>query len=326
MALCPKVSSGQRRKSDTAGVSAVEERPHLSVPLHPIGKTHPAGALPRSEHRPHQGKNAGGLNERPRRAIRQMLRVQFVQAGFEIIVHQRDRQLGGALDDPNAQTSQGRAEFRFPLHIEGSNGHTTFLEILLRGPGRQAEARPIGGADATGRAGCWKDIAAVEQSLQGFMDFVGWKILLQVADQLPKALYTLSYCGGECTIELAVEQKLPVLGIEAYDIGREHVDGEIRRKLRHVFAVMLWKLLSVIACHGSVRTPSPRLLHYQARAQASPALEVLDNFATHSVALRMPEACIVWRAPPTRSLAGSTPVKTGRYESRPSRSSKGARV
>ena len=68
----------QRRDGDAAGLSAVDERLDLPVPCHPVGETHPAGALPRPEHRPHQGKNAGGLDEQPRRAIRQMLSVQFV--------------------------------------------------------------------------------------------------------------------------------------------------------------------------------------------------------------------------------------------------------
>jgi hypothetical protein len=51
------------------------------------------------------------------------------------------------------------------------------------------------------------------------MDFVGWKILLQVTNELPKALSTLSYRGGKRTIELSVKQELPVLGIETHDIG-----------------------------------------------------------------------------------------------------------
>jgi hypothetical protein len=81
------------------------------------------------------------------------------------------------------------------------------------------------------------------------MDLVGWKILLQVTNELPNAPRTLSYRGGERTIEFAVKQELPVLGIEAHDIGRQHIDVEIRRELRNVFAVMLGKLVSVIACH-----------------------------------------------------------------------------
>ena len=57
------------------------------------------------------------------------------------------------------------------------------------------------------------------------MDFVGRKILLQVTNELPNALFALSYCGGEHTIELAVKQELPVLGIEAHDIGLYTEDG-----------------------------------------------------------------------------------------------------
>jgi hypothetical protein len=47
-----------------------------------------------------------------------MLLVQFGQSTFEIIVHQRDRQIGGALNDANAQPAQGGPEFRFPLHVD----------------------------------------------------------------------------------------------------------------------------------------------------------------------------------------------------------------
>src|SRR5580693_3406990 len=87
------------------------------------------------------------------------------------------------------------------------------------------------------------------------MDFVGRKILLQVANELPKAPSTLSYRGGEGTIEHAVKQELPVLGIEAHDIRWQHIDAEIRRELRNAFAIMRRKLVSVIACHEvSTRT------------------------------------------------------------------------
>jgi len=99
------------------------------------------------------------------------------------------------------------------------NAHTTFLEIFLRGLGQQAEARPISVYGAIRRARCREDIAAVDQPLQGFADFVGRKILFQLANELPKAPSTLCYRSGECTIELAVKQELPVLGIEAHDIG-----------------------------------------------------------------------------------------------------------
>src|ERR1700678_607905 len=80
-------------------------------------------------------------------------------------------------------------------------------------------------------------------------------MLLQIANELPKALSTLRYRGDEGAIELAMKQELPIVGIEANDIGRQHIDGEIRRELRNVSAVMLCNLVSVIACHEvSTRT------------------------------------------------------------------------
>ena len=73
---------GQRRNGDAARLLAVEERLDLPVAFHAIGETSPAGALARAEHRPHQGKNAGGLDEQPGRTVRQMLPVQFGQASL----------------------------------------------------------------------------------------------------------------------------------------------------------------------------------------------------------------------------------------------------
>ena len=176
--------------------------------------------------------------------VRQMLPVQFGQSSFEIIVHQRDRQVGGALDDANAQPAQGGAELRCTLHVDRLNAHTTILEISLRGLRRQTEACPIGRHGASGRARCRNDIAALDQPLQGFVDFVGWKILLQLANELPKALSAFSYCGRQRAIEFAMKKELPVFGIEAHDIGWQHIDGEIWRELRNVFAVRLRKAVS----------------------------------------------------------------------------------
>src|SRR5882762_1820288 len=91
------------------------------------------------------------------------------------------------------------------------------------------------------------------------MDFVGGKILLEVTNKLPNALLTLSDRRGERTIELAVKQEFPVLGIEAHDIGGQHIDGEIRREPQNVFAGILRKLDSVIACHEVSMRTLPRL-------------------------------------------------------------------
>ncbi len=246
----------ERRNGDAAGLSAVEERLDLPVPFHPLGEAGPARAsLPRSEDRPDKGKNTGRLDQRPGRVVQQMLLVPFGQLRFEIIVHQGDRQVGGALDDSNSEPGEGRAELCRPLNVEGLNAHATFLEISRRGLRQKAEARPIGGYSPVRKARRRKDIAALDQPLQGFVDLVGGEIRLQIANKLPKALSALPDRGGERAIELTVKQEFPVLGIEAHDIRRQNIDGEIRRELRNLFTVELRGFVSGIACHEvSTRT------------------------------------------------------------------------
>ncbi len=68
---------GERRNGDAACRSAVEKRLDLPVPFHPLGEAGPTCALAWGEHWPHQGKNAGGLDEQPARVIQQVLPVQF---------------------------------------------------------------------------------------------------------------------------------------------------------------------------------------------------------------------------------------------------------
>jgi hypothetical protein len=191
-----------------------------------------------SEHRPHQGKDAGGLDEQPGRLVGQVLPVQLGQPPFEIVVDQRDRQVGGALDHANAQRGQRGAELLCALDIDRLNAHPEFAELAFHCLRRQAEARPIRARGACGRARSDGDIAAIDQPLQGFVDLVGRKILLQGANELPDALAG-SHRGCERAVELAVEKELSVLGIEAYDIGRQHIDGEIRREPHNVMAVTL---------------------------------------------------------------------------------------
>ena len=143
---------GERRNRNAAGLAAVEHPLDLPVPSHPVGKTRPAGALAWAEHRPHQGKNAGGLDEQPGRPVRQMLPVEFSQASFEIIAHQRDSQIGRALHDANAEPAQGGAKLRCALHVDRLNAYAALLQIFLRVIRRQAEACPIGGRGAGGGA------------------------------------------------------------------------------------------------------------------------------------------------------------------------------
>src|SRR5580698_4097703 len=125
------------------------------------------------------------------------------------------------------------------------------------------------------------------------MDFVGGKILLEVTNELPNALFPLSDRRGERTIELAVKQEFPVLGIEAHDIGGQHIDGEIRREPRNVFAVILRKLDSGIACHEvSTRTlPHPNASARRILRQRSVVKLARQRFSIASPPARLLFAC-----------------------------------
>ncbi|MGB7834410.1 MAG: hypothetical protein WBL84_19605 [Xanthobacteraceae bacterium] len=92
-------------------------------------------------------------------------------------------------------------------------------------------------------------MAAVDQPLQGFGDFVRWKFALEPANELANASSTLNDRGRQRAIEFAVKEELAVLGIEAHDVGRQCINGEIRRELRDFFAVALCKACPAVACH-----------------------------------------------------------------------------
>ncbi len=165
------------------------------------------------------------------------------------------------------------------------NAHATFLEIFVRDLGRQAQARPIGGYGIRRSARFRDDKAAIDQPLQSFVDLVGREIPFQRANELPKTLSTLADRGSERAIELAVKKELAVLGIEAHDLGRQHIDGEIRREPRNILAVVLRNAIAVIACHA-VSTRDSTLI----------ATSPDRHCRTRILALA--------RAPPSRSHAG----------------------
>jgi hypothetical protein len=58
-----------------------------------------------------------------------------------------------------------------------------------------------------------------------------------------------------------VQKELPVLGIEAHSVGRHHVDGEIGREPRNVFAVGLGEMARGIVFHESARALGPVDIH-----------------------------------------------------------------
>ena len=71
------------------------------------------------------------------------------------------------------------------------------------------------------------------------------------------------------TIELAMKKEFSVLGIEAHDIGRQHMNSEIRCELRNVFAVELRMAVPVFARHEvRTRTLYHRCKEYRPAARA----------------------------------------------------------
>ena len=74
---------------------------------------------------------------------------------------------------------------------------------------------------------------------------------LKLTNKLAKTLAAVSDCGGERAIERAVKKELPVLRIKARLVGRQHVDGEIRREARNVFAIAQRKGVAAVACRSA---------------------------------------------------------------------------
>ncbi len=149
-----------------------------------------------------------------------MLAVYIVKLLVEIVAHQRDGHVAGALDHAHAQLAQRIAKLLLALHIESLDPDTAVVEILLGGLRRHAKARPIGGGCPFQAAGFRDDVAAGNQPLQRFVYVLPRKMRLQPANDFIEAHSALGDYSGEGTIHLAIEQKFPVFGIEAQSVGR----------------------------------------------------------------------------------------------------------
>ncbi|WP_245323321.1 hypothetical protein [Bradyrhizobium stylosanthis] len=139
---------------------------------------------------------------------------------------------------------------------------------MFRDLQRHAEARQ---ETADGAVECFRgprnDVTAIEQPLDRFLDLVGRKVLRKLADDFRPRLAMLSDRGSQGTVELAVQEELAVLGIEANRIGRQDVSGEVRCKSEDVFAG-LPRGAGLASCSHCVSTlillPSRRLSRNQA--------------------------------------------------------------
>src|SRR5450759_3985552 len=95
----------------------------------------------------------------------------------------------------------------------------------------------------------------------------GGKSLPQRVRELRQAFSAFSYRRGEGAIKLAVKKELPVLGIEAYDVGRQHIDREIRRELRNVVAGVPRRAgLAILRHDVSTRATLPKTLVRRCKA------------------------------------------------------------
>ena len=176
-----------------------------------------------------------------------MLPVQWLELSFEIIVDQDDREIGRAIDDADTELAQCSAKFLGALGIDRLNAHLAFLQIFRRHLQRNAQRRPIAGGGVDGRLPFRQDVAAVDQPLDGLVDYVGRKFFCQLADDLAKAFSRSDSVGGDAK-QFAVQKEFAVFGIEAHRIGRQHIDRVIRRELRNVFAVEPRRAVGLIAC------------------------------------------------------------------------------
>ncbi|UGA47061.1 hypothetical protein [Bradyrhizobium quebecense] len=108
------------------------------------------------------------------------------------------------------------------------------MKVLLGYRVGKAQARP---KPRRGGAGTWRfrdHIAAVEQSLDGFIDLVGRKLSPELVRELGDAASICTDCRRQRAIELAMEKELSIFGIEADNIRRQHVGREIRCELQNV--------------------------------------------------------------------------------------------
>src|SRR3954451_20845070 len=218
------------------GRTSIEEALHLPVSYHAVEKAGPTGAIARTEHRSYKRKGTGRLNEQPARTVRHALLVQLGQSPVKIVVDQGYREIGSTLNDANPKCGEGQAEFLFAAHVERLDAHAAIIQVLLGNIRGQAQAGPIARHRLSGGCRCRDDITPFYEPLEGLLNLLGRKIPAQVADELSETPSTLRDCRGERAREFAVKKELPVLRVETHHVRRQHINREVRRELRNVFA------------------------------------------------------------------------------------------
>src|SRR5436190_15779851 len=102
-----------------------------------------------------------------------MLPIQFFELRFEIIIHQRDRQIGRAVDNANAKPAQGGSELFRALDVDRPEAHPAFVKVLPDYIGSEAEICPISSSRIRCSACLADQVAALDQSANGLPDLIG---------------------------------------------------------------------------------------------------------------------------------------------------------
>src|SRR5262249_27835268 len=155
-----------------------------------------------------------------------------------------------ALHDTNAEPGERCGQLLCTLHVDRLNADAVGLEMVMHGLWRQSEACPVSVDHAGGGGRVRQKISAVEEPHQGFANLVRRKTPSQSANELADGPAAVSDCGGQRTIELAIEEELAVLRIEADRIGRQQIDGEIWRETWNVPVVESGGIPAITRPHG----------------------------------------------------------------------------
>ena len=169
-----------------------------------------------------------------------MFAIQFGQSLFEVVVHKRNRQIGGTLHDANAELAQGRSNSAAHSTPSAPSGHDNSGDFFRPMPAARPKARPVRGDGARRRTRRQIDIPAIDKPCSGplLSDRVE-----NCAPAREKARESssrhLAYRGRKSTENCAMKEELSVLGVEADDVGRQYKNRKIRRELGDVPAVLV---------------------------------------------------------------------------------------
>src|SRR5262249_14115201 len=132
-----------------------------------------------------------------------MLPVELSEASVQIIVHQRDGEVGRTHHHANVEGTQRVLELTYRRNVDRLDAHASFSQFALGLVRCKPEARAIGRRDGRLRGTRpHDDIAPSNEPLERFLNLVGRKMLLQLARECAQATAASPYRGSDRAIEL----------------------------------------------------------------------------------------------------------------------------